>query len=148
MNARRLAATLGAVLCMGAAADPADRLADPAKEIRARAIFRETRCLVCQGESIDDSDAELASDLRRIIRGQVTAGASDDQVRAFLVARYGEFVLLKPRFEAGTILLWGTPFAVLMVAGAALLLGRRRIVPLPEQPLSEAERQALRKAME
>ncbi len=104
------------------------------------------RCLVCQNQSIDDSDAPLARDLRTLVREQITAGKSDAEIMDFIVARYGEFVLLKPRLTAGTLLLWGTPFAVLLIAGTALLLRRRRPAAAPEAPLSEAERQALQRA--
>jgi cytochrome c-type biogenesis protein CcmH len=86
----------------GAAADPAERLPDPVQEARAREIFREVRCLVCQNESIDDSEAALAGDLRQVVRDQVKQGRSDKQIRAFLVERYGEFVLLKPPFSPAT----------------------------------------------
>jgi cytochrome c-type biogenesis protein CcmH len=127
---------------------PDERLQDPALEARARAISAELRCLVCQNQSIDDSDAPLARDLRHLVREQLTAGKSDPEIMDFVVARYGEFVLLRPRLTAGTILLWATPFAVLLVAGAALLLSRRRPEAAPEAPLSEAERQALDRALE
>ncbi|HEY5107706.1 MAG TPA: cytochrome c-type biogenesis protein [Caulobacteraceae bacterium] len=133
----RLAAAIGAALCLGAAADPADRLANPAREARARSIFRETRCLVCQGESIDDSDAPLAADLRKIVREQVAGGASDAQVRAFLVARYGEFVLLRPRLSLTNALLWGAPFVVFGIGAGVLVVRRRRQPPAP--PLSAEE---------
>ncbi|EJL29663.1 protein involved in biosynthesis of c-type cytochromes [Caulobacter sp. AP07] len=142
---RRLLAILAAVACLaGAAADPADRLPDPAQEARARAIFREVRCLVCQNESIDDSEAALAGDLRSIVRDQVKQGRNDSQIRAFLVERYGEFVLLKPPFSPGNALLWATP-VVALVLGAVLMivLLRRRAAPSPagEDPeaLSQAE---------
>jgi cytochrome c-type biogenesis protein CcmH len=127
---RRLLAIVAAVLCMAAASDPAERLPDAAQEARAREIFREVRCLVCQNESIDDSEAELAGDLRAIVRQQVAAGRSDEEIRAFLVARYGEFVLLKPPFSAGNAVLWAAPFVVAL-AGALLLLGllRRKASP-------------------
>ncbi len=137
MTFGRAAAILGAVLCLAAAADPADRLADPAKEARARTLFRETRCLVCQGESIDDSDADLAADLRRAIREHVAAGASDAQVRDFLAARYGEFVLFRPRFSLTNSLLWGAPFIVVFI-GVGLLIARRREASTTP-PLSSAE---------
>jgi len=119
-----------ATLCIAAASDPAERLPDPAQEARARHIFQEVRCLVCQNESIDDSEAELAGDLRRIVRRQVAEGRSDEQIRAFLVARYGEFVLLKPPFSAGNLALWVGPFVVVLV-GALLMaaLLRRRADP-------------------
>jgi len=133
----RLAALLGALLCIAAAGDPADRLADPAREARARGLFRETRCLVCQGESVDDSEAPLASDLRQVIRIQVGAGKSDGEVRAFLRARYGDFVLLRPPFSATNALLWTAPFLALGV-GAILLLRRGPAGPAPS-PLSSEE---------
>lgn len=142
---KRLLTILAAVACMaGAAADPAERLSDPAKEARAREIFREVRCLVCQNESIDDSEADLAGDLRRVVRDQVKQGRSDAQIRAFLVERYGEFVLLKPPFSVGNALLWATP-GIALILGAALMivLLRRRAPPSPagEDPegLSQAE---------
>lgn len=122
---RRILAILGAVLCIAAAADPAERLPDPAQEARARAIFQEVRCLVCQNESIDDSQAELAADLRKLVRDEIKAGRSDQQVRTYLVSRYGEFVLLKPAFSLGNAALWGAPFAVVGL-GVLLLLGALR----------------------
>ena len=130
---KRLLAIFAAVACMaGAAADPAERLPDPAQEARARAIFREVRCLVCQNESIDDSEAALAGDLRGIVRDQVKQGRSDGQIRAFLVERYGEFVLLKPPFSFGNALLWATPWVALFLGGGLMiLLLRRRAAPSP-----------------
>ncbi|ODT85095.1 cytochrome c-type biogenesis protein [Phenylobacterium sp. SCN 70-31] len=135
-----LAAALAAVLCLGAASDPAERLPDPAQEARAREIFREVRCLVCQNESIDDSDAELARDLRMIVREQVKAGRSEGEIKRFLTDRYGEFVLLAPSFSAGNLALWIGPFLVVL-AGAALLLKRLRTrTPEPELDAEEAAR--------
>ena len=119
---RRLLAILAALACLAAASDPAERLADPAQEARARAIFAEVRCLVCQNESIDDSTAELAGDLRRLVRDQIKAGKSDREVATYLTDRYGEFVLLKPAFSWGNAALWGTPFVV--VALGVWLLAR------------------------
>jgi cytochrome c-type biogenesis protein CcmH len=115
-----------------ALSDPAEQLPDAAQEQRARIIGRELRCLVCQNQSIEDSDAELARDLRRIVREQVAAGRSDGQVMAYLHDRYGDFVLLRPPFTAGTALLWATPVLALG-AGALLVLGlrRRRAAPAP-----------------
>ena len=103
---RALVALMAVVLLGGAAATPGERLADPAQEARARALFRDVRCLVCQSESIDESDADLAHDLRQLIRRQVAAGQTDAQIRAFLVSRYGQFVLLSPRASLGNAILW------------------------------------------
>ena len=124
---KRLLLILGAVICMGAASDPAERLPDAAAEARARTLFREVRCLVCQNESIDDSQASLAADLRRAVREQVAAGKSDREVRVFLTARYGEYVLLKPPFNPGNALLWIGPFLLVLLGliGLALLARRR-----------------------
>src|SRR5262245_16988037 len=109
------------------AVQPDEIMADPAKEARARDLSRELRCMVCQNQSIDDSDAPLARDLRLLVRERIAAGDSDAQVLDFLVARYGAFVLLRPRFEAQTFLLWLLPPLALAV-GAALLwaIARRR----------------------
>ncbi len=139
---RKLLAILGAVFCIAAASDPSERLADPGQEARARAIFAEVRCLVCQNESIDDSQAELAGDLRKLVRDEIKAGRSDDQVRAYLVSRYGEFVLLKPAFSLGNAALWGAPFLVVAV-GLILLVGNlRKRAPAAELSSEEAERLA------
>ena len=118
MRLRLIAAALAGVLSLAAASDPSERLADPAQEAKARAIFRDVRCLVCQNESIDDSEADLAHDLRQIVREQVSAGKSEGEIKAFLTDRYGEFVLLTPSFSAGNLALWGGPFLVVL-AGAA-----------------------------
>jgi cytochrome c-type biogenesis protein CcmH len=125
MSVRSLIVAMLAVLTMAAAADPSERLADPAQEARARTLFREVRCLVCQNESIDDSDSELAGDLRRVVREQVAAGRSDGQVKAFLTDRYGPYVLLKPAFDAANAALWLTPILAVL-AGLALLMARWR----------------------
>jgi len=101
------------------AVEPGEELGDPRLEARARAISEELRCLVCQNESIDTSEADLARDLRRIVRERLKAGDSDEAVKAFVVARYGEFVLLKPRVDAGTSPLWFGPFGLLLGAFAA-----------------------------
>ena len=135
---RRLLTALAALTLISASSDPAERLSDPAKEGRARAMFRETRCLVCQGESIDDSDSDLARDLRRTIRERITAGASDADVRDFLKARYGDFVLLRPPVSWPNALLWSGPFVVL-AAGAWLLIRRRQA---PAAPQLSAEEEA------
>jgi len=127
---------------------PDEQLKDPALEARARAISAQLRCLVCQNQSIDDSEAPLAKDLRTLVREQLTAGKSDSQVMDYVVARYGQFVLLKPRFEPETLILWGTPFAVLLIAGAAMILRRKRGQVAPETPLSEDEKRALERALQ
>ncbi|HXQ12077.1 MAG TPA: cytochrome c-type biogenesis protein [Caulobacteraceae bacterium] len=134
-------ATLAAALFLlaNAAADPADRLKNPAQEAHARALFREIRCVVCQSESIDESDADIARDLRQLVRSEVAAGDSDQEIRASLVQRYGEFILLKPRFSLGNAVLWLTPFVV-VIAGAGVILFRRRSPPeTAADDLSEAE---------
>jgi cytochrome c-type biogenesis protein CcmH len=110
-----------------AALRPDELLENPELEARARALGRELRCVVCQNQSIDDSNAELAQDFRRIVRERVVAGESDDEIRRYMVERYGEFVLLKPPVTAGTIILWGGPFAVLLLgAGIAVMTARRK----------------------
>ncbi|THD59119.1 cytochrome c-type biogenesis protein [Phenylobacterium sp.] len=140
MRLKAVAAIFAGLLCLAAAADPADRLADPAQEARARAIFQDVRCLVCQNESIDDSEAELAGDLRRTVREQVKAGRSDAEIKRFLTDRYGEFVLMTPRFSWVNLALWGGPFAV-VILGAGLLLTRlRNRTGEPELSPEEAER--------
>src|SRR5262245_5863416 len=108
------------------AVQPDEILPDATLEARARALSKELRCMVCQNQSIDDSDAPLARDLRILVRERLQAGDSDHQVIDFLVARYGEFVLLKPRFSAHTALLWLGPAAVLLVGAFGLFLIARR----------------------
>ena len=129
-----------------AVSDPSELLANPAQEARAEAIGQQLRCLVCQNESIEDSSADLARDIRTIIRQQVVAGRSDQQIIGYMVQRYGTFILLKPPFDALTALLWGTPVIALLL-GLGIALGavwRRRRRPQPgPAPLSEAERARL-----
>jgi cytochrome c-type biogenesis protein CcmH len=100
--------------------------ADPAMEARARHLQRELRCLVCQGESIDESGADLAADLRRLVRKQMAEGRSDQQIKDYLVARYGDFILMQPPLKPDTWLLWLTPFGVLAVGGGVAALAIRR----------------------
>lgn len=134
-------ALTGPALAVG---DPAEQLRDPAQEERARGIGRELRCLVCQNQSIEDSDAGLARDLRRIVREQVAAGRSDGEVVRFVHDRYGDFVLLRPPFTPGTALLWATPAVALLGGALAILVLRRRRAPdLAPAELSEAERARL-----
>ena len=127
---RRMMAALVALALMGLpavhAVQPDEIMADPAKEVRARDLSRELRCMVCQNQSIDDSEAPLARDLRLLVRERIAAGDSNSQVIDFLVARYGEFVLLKPRFERQTLLLWLLAPLLLIGGGLALWLQIRR----------------------
>jgi cytochrome c-type biogenesis protein CcmH len=122
---------------------PDELLEDPALEARARAIGRELRCVVCQNQSIDDSNAELARDFRRIVRERVQAGESDEEVLQFMVDRYGAFVLLKPPVTAGTVLLWGGPFAVLLIGGGIVAWTMRRRREVGPVELSPEERRRL-----
>ena len=125
------------------AVEPDEILKDAKLEARARSISTELRCLVCQNQSIDDSNAPLARDLRLIVRERLVAGASDAEVKQFIVARYGEFALLRPRLSAATLLLWATP--LLLLAGAAMMLLRRRQFAGATEapPLSDAEARRL-----
>ena len=127
------------------AVQPDEMLKDPALEARARTLSGELRCLVCQNQSIDDSEAPLARDLRLLVRERLTQGDSDAQVLDFLVSRYGQFVLLKPRLELQTLLLWGLPPATLIAGTIGLLIaGRRRgKLAVDAPPLSPQERQRL-----
>ena len=124
------------------AVEPDEVLPDQRLEARARALSSELRCLVCQNQSIDESDAPLAKDLRVLIRERLKAGASDAQVRDFMVERYGDFVLLRPRFAPETLLLWVTPFGLLLVGLIfAIRAGRRGdVAGDAEGPLSAEER--------
>ncbi|MGQ7792899.1 cytochrome c-type biogenesis protein [Faunimonas sp. B44] len=146
---RRAVLALAIVLFGGTAlaVQPDERLADPALEARARAISGELRCLVCQNQSIDDSDAPLARDLRVLVRERLEAGDSDAGVKQYLVDRYGEFVLLKPSLSASNLLLWAAPFVALL-AGLLLVFrfyGGRK--PVSEPRLSEEEERALARAL-
>jgi cytochrome c-type biogenesis protein CcmH len=124
---------------MAFAVEPGEMLADPMLEKRARTISAELRCLVCQNQSIDDSDAPLAADLRRLVRERIKANDSDAQVLDYIVSRYGEFVLLKPRFELSTLLLWLTPLLVLLGAIALAFRAAKPFQPADGAPLSEQE---------
>ncbi len=146
----RLALALGLFLLAGPAfaiSDPAEMLPNPAEEARAEAIGRQLRCLVCQNESIEDSGADLARDLRRIVRQQVAEGKTDQQVIDWLVARYGDFVRLRPPFEASTLLLWFSPLLAL-AAGGGLAFAAWRNRPAPPAPLDAAERERLRQLLD
>jgi cytochrome c-type biogenesis protein CcmH len=125
-----------------AVSDPAEMLPDRALEQRAEALGHQLRCLVCQNESVEESNADLARDLRRIIRERVVTGDSDRQVMDWMVARYGNFVRLRPPFNAMTFLLWGAPGIALLAGLAAVLIAHRRR-PVAPAPLTDAERQRL-----
>ncbi|MGE0714685.1 MAG: cytochrome c-type biogenesis protein [Alphaproteobacteria bacterium] len=138
----RLAALLLLLATAAAAVEPGERLADPALEARARALSRELRCLVCQNQSIDDSSAPLARDLRLLVRERLQAGDDAAAVKDYLVARYGDFVLLRPPVKPETWALWAAPPLVL-AAGAVVLFAafrRRRRAAAQPAPLSPAER--------
>jgi cytochrome c-type biogenesis protein CcmH len=140
VNLRPLIVALGALFCIAAASDPAERLPDPGQEAHARAIFKDVRCLVCQNESIDDSEAPLAADLRRMVREQVKAGKSDDQIKQYLTDRYGQFVLMRPAWNAGNVALWVGPFLVVALGGLLLALRLRNRQADEELSPAEAER--------
>jgi cytochrome c-type biogenesis protein CcmH len=147
---RRLLLTLWlATMATGGAfaVTPDEMLKDPALEARARALSEELRCMVCQNESIDASDAALAHDIRVLLRERLAAGDSDGQVIDFLVARYGEFILLKPRFNWHTALLWGAPPAVLVIGGIVAFGLFRRRRPGETVALSAAERARVEELM-
>ena len=123
------------------AVQPNEMLPDPVLEARARALSKDLRCMVCQNESIDDSEAPLAHDLRVLVRERLKAGDTDQQVLDFLVARYGEFVLLKPPLSWHTVALWGLPPAALLIGGFIIVvdLRRRRRTLSAEERLSSSE---------
>jgi cytochrome c-type biogenesis protein CcmH len=127
-----------------ATTNPADMLPDAEQEQRARALGREIRCMVCQNQSIEDSEVALARDLRLVVRERITAGYTDAQVRDFLHARYGDFVLLRPPFNWSTAALWATPVVALLFGFSLILLSRRRSAqPAPPAPLTEEEKRRL-----
>ncbi len=127
------------------AVQPDEILSNQQLETRARNLSRELRCMVCQNQSIDDSEAPLARDLRILVRERLTAGDSDQQVLEFLTARYGDFVLLNPRFNLHTALLWLLPAGLLMIGATALiiLVRRQRKIEQPETNLTAAEKARL-----
>jgi cytochrome c-type biogenesis protein CcmH len=138
-----LAALAAGLLCTaGVADDPAQRLPNPAQEARARHLFQQLRCVVCQNESIDDSPAEIAGDLRQIVRSQIVAGRSDQQVIDYMVQRYGEFILLKPTLTPGNLALWLTPFLAVLAGGGYLWIKSRQPA-VEDEGLSEEEQKAL-----
>jgi len=156
----RLLLALALAVCVlspapGHAVDPREMLEDPALEARARDLSKGLRCVVCQNQSIDDSDATLARDLRVLVRERLKAGDSDKQVIDYVVSRYGDFVLLKPPFKVSTLVLWLGPLLIVMLAigGAFFYFRRHRAAPetpaaQPAQALSDAERARLAKLLE
>ena len=146
---RRLFASLALAVALAApahAVEPGEMLKDPALEARARNVSEGLRCLVCQNESIDESHADLARDIRLLVRQRLLAGDSNGQIKDYLVARYGQFILLKPPFETQTLLLWGTPLIVLVLGGIGIAFatrGRKVLARDPARPLSEAEQRRL-----
>jgi cytochrome c-type biogenesis protein CcmH len=122
------------------AVEPSERLADPALEARARALSTELRCLVCQNQSIDESNADLGHDLRVLLRQRLVAGDTDQQVLDYIAARYGTFVLLDPPFQPATYFLWLTPPLLVIAAGGALAVRSRRRPDRPAPELTEEER--------
>lgn len=149
MSAR--GAILSALALLGAAAgavQPDEQLKDPVLEARAVALSKTLRCVVCQNQTIDDSAAPLARDMRLLVRERLQAGDSDEAVRSYLVRRYGNYVLLKPPLQADTYALWFGPFALLGLAAlGALALSRARLAQDPTQPLSDEERERLTRAL-
>ncbi|HTV68909.1 MAG TPA: cytochrome c-type biogenesis protein [Rhizobiaceae bacterium] len=149
-RAALIAGVLAGLFFAGAAGavQPDEVLSDSALETRAREISAELRCLVCQNQSIDDSDADLARDLRVLVRERLVAGDTDQQVVDYIVARYGEFVLLKPSFTGRNALLWGTPVLLLLAGGAYLLLRGRRNDSKKPIPLSAEESEKLARLLQ
>ena len=143
----RVLVLIGALLaCTGAwaAVSPDEMLKDPALEERARALGQELRCLVCQNQSIDDSDADLARDLRHVVRERLLDGATDEEVKDYLVDRYGAFVLLRPPVQPSTWMLWAGPAIIFLLGATAVhFYVRRRPTREPAAPLSEDERARL-----
>ena len=131
------------VAAVAGAVQPDEVMKDPALEARARTLSAELRCLVCQNQSIDDSDAPLAGDIRKLIRERIGQGESNDAVRAFLVSRYGNFILLKPPLEPATVLLWLSGPLTLALGALGVYLARRRAPP-PPPPLSADEEKRLK----
>ncbi len=141
---RRLLLVLTLILAAAPAfaVNPDEMLSDPALEARARTLSAELRCMVCQNQSIDDSNADLAKDLRLLVRERIADGDSDEQVLNYIVSRYGEFVLLKPRFSLRTLLLWGAPVLLILAGGVSLIVFARKRAGKPTGSKLTAEEQA------
>ena len=142
MRRLRLALLALVVAAPAFAVQPNEMLKDPALEARARALSAQLRCLVCQNESIDESDADLARDIRLLIREKIVHGESNAEIRNFLVSRYGDFILLKPPFKLSTLLLWFSAPLALLAGGLAIWTAARRR-PAPTPPLSAEEERRL-----
>ncbi|MBZ9772135.1 MULTISPECIES: cytochrome c-type biogenesis protein [unclassified Mesorhizobium] len=152
MNARLSLASIILLLALffagtALAVKPDEMLPDPALEARARALSEGLRCMVCQNQSIDESDADLARDLRVLVRQRLVAGDTDQQVMDYVVSRYGEFVLLKPRFDLRNALLWGTPVLLLLVGGVFIVLTARSRRSTATNALTTEEQAALDKIL-
>lgn len=145
---KRLLPILLALALIGAtsADDPSERMADPAQDARAHHLYTQLRCMICQNESVQDSHAMQAADVRRTVRERIAAGDTDQQVKDYLVARFTEYILLKPPFSPGNLVLWLGPFAVLLIAGAAMVLVLRSR-STPDAPLGEEEAAAVARLM-
>jgi len=145
IQALLLALAFAAAMATGPAhaVRPDEMLTDPGLEARAREVGRDLRCLVCRNQSIDDSDADLAHDLRVLVRDRIKGGDSNDQVVAYVRSRYGDFVLLRPPVEIGTLLLWGGPMLILLLGGVALARFYRGRDETAPPPLSAEERERL-----
>jgi cytochrome c-type biogenesis protein CcmH len=150
MNRLVAFALLLVALAIAHAVEPDEVLADPALEARARALTQELRCVVCQNQSIDDSDAPLARDMRILVRERIKAGDTDDQVRAFMVERYGKFVLLRPPFEGETMIVWLMPLLVVAAGLAAAWAYMRGLArqPATAPALTAAEEDAVRRKLD
>ncbi|MER8411646.1 MULTISPECIES: cytochrome c-type biogenesis protein [unclassified Mesorhizobium] len=152
MNARLSLTSIALLLALSfagtaLAVKPDEVLPDPTLEARARALSEGLRCMVCQNQSIDESDADLARDLRVLVRQRLVAGDTDQQVMDYVVSRYGEFVLLKPRFDLRNALLWGTPVLLLLVGGGFIVLTARSRRVLATNALTTEEQAALDKIL-
>lgn len=137
--------SLAAVMVPAAALDPDERLSDPALEARAHRLGSELRCVVCQSESIEISNAPLAEDMRRLVREQIKAGATDEEVKAYLVARYGDYVLMRPPVKPETYGLWLAPALLLGAGGVAayfVLRGQARLGPIDDPDTEEAAKES------
>lgn len=143
-----LAATLAASTF---AVEPEERLDDPALEARARAISQELRCVVCEGEMIDNSNADIARDLRLLVRERLVAGDSDEEVKDYIAERYGEYVLMRPRFNKRNLALWAGPFALLLIGGGLAIFFVRRQrdeAAAASEPLTAEEQAELARVLE